>query len=158
MSYSDLLKDRRWQRKRLEVLNAADWKCESCDSSDDSQQLHVHHKRYVRGRKPWEYERDELQALCEKCHAVISETNALLDDAIGSVRMIGEPMLSMVLGYVEAIVECATLERNGFIKPRSYEHAEGIGRATGNTAERILKLGDIGEGVNVSWLETERKP
>jgi hypothetical protein len=30
MSYADLLKDRRWQKKRLEVLDAADLKCESC--------------------------------------------------------------------------------------------------------------------------------
>jgi hypothetical protein len=50
MAYFDLLNDRRWQRNRLDVLDAAGWVCERCDSSDNSQQLHVHHRRYVPGR------------------------------------------------------------------------------------------------------------
>lgn len=30
--------------------------------------LHVHHKYYIRGRKPWEYDDDALITLCNWCH------------------------------------------------------------------------------------------
>ena len=30
--------------------------------------LNVHHKLYVRGKKPWEYSEDHLITLCESCH------------------------------------------------------------------------------------------
>lgn len=66
MSYAEQLKHPFWQRKRLEVLGDANWKCECCD--DGTRTLHVHHKRYVKGRMAWEYEREELAALCEECH------------------------------------------------------------------------------------------
>lgn len=66
MSYSDLLKDPRWQRKRLEVMEAAGFACELCRATDKT--LNVHHAKYVRGRKPWEYDRSELHCLCEGCH------------------------------------------------------------------------------------------
>jgi len=79
MSYSDLLKDPRWQRKRLEVFEAAKWKCQRCGAGD--KQLHVHHRKYIAGRKPWEYPMDRLLCLCENCHnkahAIISSTRPL---------------------------------------------------------------------------------
>lgn len=65
--YSQQLKDPRWQRRRLEVLNRSDFKCEWCDASDKT--LHVHHTIYHKGMKPWEYKDCELLALCEDCHA-----------------------------------------------------------------------------------------
>ena len=30
--------------------------------------LNIHHKYYVRGRKPWEYPNDALITLCQECH------------------------------------------------------------------------------------------
>jgi len=68
MAYSDLLKDRRWQRKRLEAMAAAKWLCQRCPSNDNAIQLHVHHVAYVPGRAPWEYELRELLVVCEPCH------------------------------------------------------------------------------------------
>lgn len=67
LSYAEQLKDPRWQRKRLERLAASDWKCKVC--GDATKPLNVHHKIYVRGRLPWEYSGDELDVLCEDCHA-----------------------------------------------------------------------------------------
>jgi 5-methylcytosine-specific restriction endonuclease McrA len=64
MNYADKLKDPRWQRKRLEVMERAGWKCQLCDEKDH--ELHVHHPRYIRGRELWEY--DNLICLCSKCH------------------------------------------------------------------------------------------
>lgn len=55
-----------WQKKRLEVLEMAEWTCEACQ--DTKSQLHVHHKKYFKGRDPWQYENDQLAVLCESCH------------------------------------------------------------------------------------------
>lgn len=66
LSYADQLKHPNWQRKRLESLQAADFQCSEC--SDKETTLHVHHKRYVKGRMAWEYEQSELKVLCETCH------------------------------------------------------------------------------------------
>ncbi len=66
-AYSDLLRDPRWQKKRLERLEAAKWECENCGGKDNT--LHVHHGLYVKNRKPWEYDDDDLMVLCEVCYA-----------------------------------------------------------------------------------------
>jgi hypothetical protein len=65
-SYSDLLRDPRWQRKRLEVMQRAGFACELC--GDTRTTLNVHHTQYVRGRDPWDYPAAELRCLCEPCH------------------------------------------------------------------------------------------
>ena len=65
MTYSEQLRDPRWQRRRLEALNAADWRCDGCHS--ERRTLHVHHRAY-RAVAPWEYEPSELQVLCDTCH------------------------------------------------------------------------------------------
>jgi hypothetical protein len=66
LTYKEQLLHPKWQRKRLETLNAAGWTCECCAATEIT--LHVHHKKYVRGRMAWEYERSELSVLCEGCH------------------------------------------------------------------------------------------
>lgn len=64
MSYADKLKDPRWQRKRLEVFRAADWKCEYC--GDGANTLHVHHLKYT--GEPWEAPMEDLECLCKTHH------------------------------------------------------------------------------------------
>lgn len=65
-SYFQKLKDPRWQKKRLEALEAADWTCQCCFDSEAT--LHVHHRAYFKGREPWDYEVGQLEVLCESCH------------------------------------------------------------------------------------------
>jgi len=76
-SYIEKLRDPRWQKKRLEVLEAAGWKCEQCE--DDEETLHVHHKIYIKGREPWEYENTQLSCLCQSCHELITRHGDDLD-------------------------------------------------------------------------------
>lgn len=71
LSYSEKLKDPRWQKKRLEILQRADFKCEDCGASDKT--LHVHHGYYERGHDPWEYNEASLHCLCEECHESAQE-------------------------------------------------------------------------------------
>ena len=64
--YAELLKKPQWQKRRLQMLEKADWKCVECGAKE--QQLHVHHRRYIAGAKPWEYGDEDLAVLCEQCH------------------------------------------------------------------------------------------
>ncbi len=72
-SYVEKLKDPRWQRKRLEVLKTTDFHCELC--GDHESTLHVHHKLYLKGKEPWEYHRNQLVVLCDRCHENVHAEN-----------------------------------------------------------------------------------
>jgi hypothetical protein len=65
-SYSEKLKDPRWQKKRLEVLEAKNWRCECCGETEKT--LNVHHIIYRKNANPWDYELDEFKVYCESCH------------------------------------------------------------------------------------------
>ncbi len=65
-TYGEKLKDPRWQKMRLEVMQRDGFKCANCNSAENT--LHVHHKFYVYGNEPWEYELVDLLTLCEICH------------------------------------------------------------------------------------------
>lgn len=83
MTYAEKLKDPRWQKKRLEILNRDDFTCQLCD--DNKSTLHVHHRAYA-NREPWDYPNEWLVTLCESCHQ--SETQ-YIDDAL---QMIGQEL------------------------------------------------------------------
>jgi hypothetical protein len=85
MSYADLLRDPQWQRKRLEVMQAAGFACAEC--GDTTTTLNVHHTYYAKGRKPWEYELDELRCLCEPCHELITVLLATAHRALGGMPL-----------------------------------------------------------------------
>jgi len=68
MNYLEKLKDPRWQKKRLEVLEKSNFACDNCE--DDKSTLHVHHHYYIKGNEPWEYDLFELGCLCDKCHSI----------------------------------------------------------------------------------------
>jgi len=67
-TYSEKLRDPRWQKKRLEIMEAAQFQCEDCGSNDKT--LHVHHCIYMKGCEPWEYSAAELICVCEDCHDI----------------------------------------------------------------------------------------
>lgn len=66
ITYSEKLKDPRWQKRRLDILNLHEFACEKCGSKD--KELHVHHRFYLKGREVWEYDNDVFQVLCIDCH------------------------------------------------------------------------------------------
>lgn len=65
-SYSELLKDPRWQKKRLEIMERDKFQCQYCFEKRDT--LTVHHKYYMVGKKPWEYDNDCYVTLCDSHH------------------------------------------------------------------------------------------
>jgi hypothetical protein len=75
-TYSDKLKDPRWQRKRLEIFERDNWTCVLC--GDATNTLHIHHKVYFKNTDPWGYSSEHLETLCVSCHEneheIISES------------------------------------------------------------------------------------
>lgn len=68
MTYGEKLKDPRWQKLRLEVMERDDWKCRVCFSEGST--LAVHHQKYT-GANPWDADPRDLVTLCEDCHTAM---------------------------------------------------------------------------------------
>lgn len=64
-TYAEKLRDPRWQKKRLRVMERDEFSCHDCGKKDKT--LHVHHCHYVKGG-PWETPSELLLTLCEDCH------------------------------------------------------------------------------------------
>ncbi len=60
----------RWQQFREELIELDGRKCVRCGrAQDEGTILQIHHKKYLFGRKPWEYPYDLCETLCKRCHA-----------------------------------------------------------------------------------------
>ena len=70
--YSEKLKDPRWQRKRLLILERDNWTCQICGDSEST--LVVHHRKYLPNTDPWDYPNVLLITLCENCHELERES------------------------------------------------------------------------------------
>jgi hypothetical protein len=91
MTYADDLKSPLWQQKRLRVFDRAGFKCERCMSRD--RQLHAHHKTYLKGCRPWEYDDDLLECLCDACH---TDAHADLDELLLVIARMPTHMLPYI--------------------------------------------------------------
>lgn len=80
-TYSEKLKDPRWQKKRLEIFERDNFCCMMC--YDDTNTLNVHHIRYE-GSNPWDTDNKYLITLCQDCHKDIKESDQLITDLIDS--------------------------------------------------------------------------
>lgn len=87
MNYINQLKDGRWQRKRLEIMQRDGFKCKVCGSENA---LNVHHLYYQAGAKIWEYDDETLVTLCEICHNVIHKDLAKISGLIAFKILSGE--------------------------------------------------------------------
>lgn len=100
-TYTQKLLDPRWQRKRLEKLQAEDFTCELCGDSEST--LHVHHKGYFVGRDPWDYEKNQLAVLCNACHEAQHDMEDVLADLVSRLPLDGpycrEEIANLIAGY-----------------------------------------------------------
>lgn len=92
--YAEKLKDVRWQKKRLKILERDKFTCQGCWESEDSAKfhkvkltLHVHHCYYERGREPWDYPNESLISLCEECHSAESDCVEAERELIKSMKL-----------------------------------------------------------------------
>jgi hypothetical protein len=70
MTYWQQLQDPRWQRKRLEIFQRANFQCDQCGETLET--LHIHHRYYQKGLMAWEYPNASLLCLCETCHPQVA--------------------------------------------------------------------------------------
>lgn len=77
-SYSERLKDPRWAEFRQRCYGVLvdeyteEMMCGFC-YAPCGESFHLHHKFYVKGREPWEYEPEDMKFLCGKCHTWLHE-------------------------------------------------------------------------------------
>ena len=102
MTYQKKLKDPRWQKKRLEILERDEWTCQNCYDMEST--LHIHHKVYNKGKEPWDIENDFLVTLCSECHEEESQTSASINQSlIREVRRYfnSSDIIEIALGFHE---------------------------------------------------------
>lgn len=97
-NYAQLLRDPRWQKKRLQIMERDNWTCVECAATEKT--FNVHHKIYRKGAKPWEYEDCDLVCLCEDCHLSVTRTTRELKESLATL---GADDLERVLGYVKGL-------------------------------------------------------
>lgn len=95
LTYAEQLKHPNWQRKRLEMLDAAGFECACCGDKETT--LHVHHRQYIKGRMAWEYENTQLEVLCEACHKVEHQSLDGMKQLMSEVTP--SPLFALASGY-----------------------------------------------------------
>lgn len=105
-NYGEKLQDPRWQRKRLEILERDLFTCLLC--GDKNTTLHIHHKEYLPGRQPWEYEDDNFLTLCKHCHAVSEKVKAS-SDYVMAIRKQYDPAIEAYV-LLTVVSTCTGIE------------------------------------------------
>ena len=77
-TYSEKLKDPRWQRKRLEIMQRDNFTCTQC--GDKHSTLNVHHWEYA--KEPWDAKKIDLSTVCVTCHKNIEDCKAVLKELL----------------------------------------------------------------------------
>lgn len=128
-------KDPRWQRKRLEVMERAQFACERCKT--DAKTLNVHHGYYERGKKPWEYQSETLHCLCEDCHSFATQQMLCLRWMLAQLPI---SEIQIVCGFTsgrwQRMFYCDYLE----IPDANFR--KGFAKATGLTSETVEAITD----------------
>ncbi len=120
-TYSELLRDPRWQKKRLELMEAGGWSCREC--GDHTATLNIHHGFYKRNTSPWEYPDDSMRVLCEPCHVKVQRLLESVHENISKFRTI--QLLS--LGHLlDADCSREHIARAFFILRQMLDHAGGV--------------------------------
>lgn len=94
MTYSEKLKDPRWQKRRLKIMERDGFKCMSCDNQHNT--LNVHHCNY--SKEPWDAPDEDLATLCDECHERIGRIVKMINRQI--VRPVPDSIWSMQEVYV----------------------------------------------------------
>jgi len=129
--YYELLKDPRWQKKRLEIFERNNWECENCGSRDKP--LHIHHSYYEKGLAPWEYSDENLHCLCEDCHKKAQDFKMLLQRQIGKLDFADlEQLYGYALGLETSWYPMVVIDVS------SYEVAQGVGDCWGLSPEEVI--------------------
>lgn len=106
-TWKDQLQDRRWQKRRLQILERDEWCCVRCADADPTSRLDVHHKVYRWGCPPWEYSDDELDSRCAHCHKLTTLAQRLLRSNVSLLISVdnGEASFALPEGITTGVAE-----------------------------------------------------
>ena len=100
MNYKDQYKHPKWQKVRLKKMESVEKfyncevpLCEWCHNDED--QLSVHHIRYFKDRKIWEYSNDELLLLCDSCHSEAHKTGEEIKNLIADLSWCSDSLTAV---------------------------------------------------------------
>lgn len=99
--YTELLKDPRWQKRRLEIFQRDNWTCQICDSTKKT--LHLHHVDYLPDTEPWDYPDYLLVTLCKPCHDTETKDRAIAEQELLSVLRRGRIKASGVRALADKL-------------------------------------------------------
>ena len=142
-SYNELLRDPRWQKKRLKILERDGWACRRC--GDKEEMLNVHHECYEKGKDPCEYSDATLTTLCETCHGWITSSAKLFRTMVSFA--VSSPVVEEMIGYTFGL-----MVRQGFgpIKMLPGSVAEGFHGALPEGVSWAAFCEFVGEGRDIS--------
>lgn len=110
-----------WKRFRQQVIKLDDGRCVRClRGLGDGVVLQVHHKHYVEGRLPWQYEHSDCETLCKGCHA---KEHGIIQPTSGW-RLLGCDDLGDLIGECE---DCGTELRYVYLITHPKWHAMEVG-------------------------------
>ena len=106
--YMKTLRDPRWQKKRLRVLERAGWECEWCGNGQES--LQVHHGFYPKSDKgkllePWEAPDAVLFCLCDACHKRAEGARQANYRALGEIHPAHHLSVQELLQQVKELIK-----------------------------------------------------
>ena len=107
MTYADKLKDPRWQKKRLEIMERDEFTCQHCFKTNKT--LTVHHLTYRHGQEPWEADATDLLTLCEDCHTEAQEILGKFKE-LPAVLLSRDARLEDAFAIIEALILNQTLQ------------------------------------------------
>lgn len=87
-------KEKEWFKFKEKIFELDNYTCVKCNRSrkKDGIILQVHHKEYIKDKKPWEYDINFCETLCKCCHAeehgkIMPQSGWIYDECID----LGEP-------------------------------------------------------------------
>jgi len=75
-----------------------EFRCQVCFAGELT--LHIHHKRYLKGRKVWEYDLADLVTVCESCHDSLHQQRDEARDILAALPVDGPASLGDCIGLI----------------------------------------------------------
>jgi 5-methylcytosine-specific restriction endonuclease McrA len=85
-SYSQKLRDPRWQKKSQLVKVRANFKCQDCNSTRNLETHHCYYSPMRERNEPWEYPLSALRCLCRSCHEKREKTESRIRAYMARLR------------------------------------------------------------------------
>ena len=110
--FADKFQDRRWIEKRDQIIEAANFECEDCGSSEEELQVHVCF--YEKGKEPWELDEVAYKCLCPPDR----EKRSMLEQNIRKILAVFRiENLESLMNALEYLMQIRRYTSSGFRTP-----------------------------------------